>query len=118
MRSGKVSRTRTPVSSATESIDLHLKKADYEKSGVREYVVLALRMQQLFWFHRQRGKFRDVPLPADGIYRSRVFPGLWLDAEAMLDNQQQRVLAALAHGLASGDHAAFVAKLAKQAMGK
>jgi Uma2 family endonuclease len=106
------------VSSSTESIDLHRKKLDYEKAGVREYVVLALRTQQVFWFFRQRGKFKEVPLPADGIFRSRAFPGLWLDAEAMLRNNRQQVLAALKQGLASPEHAAFLAKLAKQASKK
>lgn len=103
------------VSSSTESIDLHRKKRDYEKAGVREYVVLALRMQQVFWFERRRGKYREVPLPADGVFRSRVFPGLWLDAEALLRNQRQRVLAALKEGLAIPEHATFVAQLEKQA---
>jgi Uma2 family endonuclease len=42
---------------ASESIDLHAKKQDYEKAGVDEYVVLALRMQQVFWFLRRRGKY-------------------------------------------------------------
>ncbi|SRR5579883_1249313 len=51
------------VSSATESIDLHRKKLDYQKTGVIEYVVLALRTQQVFWFIRQRGKCKEVPLP-------------------------------------------------------
>src|SRR5579884_1850034 len=36
------------VSSSTESIDLHRKKQDYQKAGVNEYVVLALRTQQVF----------------------------------------------------------------------
>jgi Uma2 family endonuclease len=103
------------VSSSTESIDLHRKKRDYQKAGVREYVVLALRTQQVFWFVRQRGTYREVPLPSDGLFHSRVFPGLWLDAEAMLHNRRQRVLAALRRGLATPEHAAFVAKLAKQA---
>jgi Uma2 family endonuclease len=103
------------VSSSTESIDLHRKKHDYQKAGVREYVVLALRMQQVFWFVRQRGKYKEVPLPADGLFRSRVFPGLWLDAEALLRNQRQRLLAALKQGLEAPEHAAFVAKLEKQA---
>jgi hypothetical protein len=80
--------------------------------------VLALRTQQVFWFVRRRGKFKEVPLPADGIFRSRVFPGLWLDAEAMLQNNRQQVLAALKQGLASPEHAAFLAKLAKQASKK
>lgn len=106
------------VSSSTESIDLHRKKQDYQKAGVNEYVVLALRTQQVFWFIRQRGKYKEVPLPTDGIFRSRTFPGLWLDAEAMLRCQSQGVLAALKRGLATPEHAAFVAKLAKQASKK
>ena len=104
------------VSSSTESIDLNRKKLDYQKAGVGEYVVLALRTQQVFWFVRQRGKYREVPLPKDGIFRSRTFPGLWLDAEAILRNDRRGVLAALKQGLATPEHAAFVAKLAKQAL--
>jgi Uma2 family endonuclease len=63
------------VSSSTESIDLHRKKDDYQKAGVREYVVLALRMQQVFWFVRQRGKYKEVPLPGDDIFARACFPG-------------------------------------------
>jgi Uma2 family endonuclease len=103
------------VSSATESIDLHRKKDDYEKAGVREYVVLALRMQRVFWFVRRRAKYKEVPLPANGVFRSREFAGLWLDANAVLRNHRQRVLAALKKGLATHEHAAFVAKLQKRA---
>lgn len=106
------------VSSSTESIDLHGKKQDYQKAGVSEYVVLALRMQQVFWFLRQRGKYKEVPLPGDGIFRSRMFPGLWLDAEAILRCHRPGVLAALKQGLAAAEHAAFVAKLRKQASKK
>lgn len=106
------------VSSSTESIDLHRKKQDYERAGVGEYVVLALRTRQVFWFVRQRSKYKDVPLPADGIFRSRTFPGLWLDAEAMLRCHRPGVLAALKQGLNTPEHAAFVAKLQKQAAKK
>src|SRR5437660_1384280 len=42
------------VSWATESIDLHRKKSDYEQAGVREYLVVALRQQKVFWFVRRR----------------------------------------------------------------
>ncbi len=106
------------VSSSTESIDLHRKKQDYQEAGVREYVVLALRTQQVFWFSRQRGKYKEVALPADGIFRSRIFPGLWLDAESMLRCHRQGVLATLKRGLATAEHRAFVTKLAKQASEK
>ncbi len=48
------------VSSSTESIDLHRKKRDYEKAGVREYAVLALRTQQVFWFVGRGGHLNGV----------------------------------------------------------
>jgi len=49
---------------------------------------------------------------ADGILRSEVFPGLWLDPAAFLKRDGRRLLAVLRQGLASPEHAAFVAKLA------
>jgi Uma2 family endonuclease len=100
------------IGESTESIDLHAKKQDYEEAGVREYVVVALRQQQLFWFVRRRGKFREISAGPGGVYRSEVFPGLWLDPEALLRRDGKRLLAVLRKGLASPEHAAFVAKLA------
>jgi Uma2 family endonuclease len=102
------------VSWSTESIDLNRKKLDYQKAGVGEYVVLVLRLKRVFWFIRQRGKYTAAALPAGDILRSRTFPGLWLDAKAMLENERQRVLATLRKGLGTPEHAAFVAKLQKQ----
>ena len=53
-----------------------LEKRDYEKAGVTEYVVLALRMGKVFWFVRQRGKYKELPLlclgPAGRRNRGRV----------------------------------------------
>ncbi len=63
------------VSASTESIDLNSKKLDYEKASVLEYVVLALRMKQVFWFVRKRGKYMEIPLPSDGIFHSHQFHG-------------------------------------------
>jgi Uma2 family endonuclease len=100
------------ISDSTESIDLNRKKLDYEKAGVREYMVAALRTKQLFWFIRRRGKFKSLPEDADGIIRSQVLPGFWLDAAAFLNRDSKRLLAAMRKGLASVGHAAFVAKLA------
>jgi hypothetical protein len=106
------------VSDSTESIDMNSKKDDYEAAGVREYVVVAVRKRHVFWMVRHRGKFRDLAAGADGILRSEVFPGLWLDPEALLNRNGKRLLAVLQQGLASPEHAAFVAKLAKQRSAK
>lgn len=101
------------VSWATESIDLHRKKYDYEKAGVREYIVAALRQKKVFWFVRRRGKYRELPPGPDGVIRSEVFPGLWLDPDALLRGDRKSLLAVLRQGLATKEHAEFVAKLSK-----
>ena len=46
---------------------------------------------------------------ADGLLKSRVFPGLWLDAGALLGGEMKIVLAALRRGLDSPEHETFVA---------
>ena len=100
------------IAYSTDAIDLHLKKGDYERAGVKEYTVVALRQAKVFWFIARRGKFKELALGRDGVFRSEVLPGLWLDPGALLRHDSRRLLAVLRHGLATPEHAAFVAKLA------
>jgi Uma2 family endonuclease len=99
------------IAHSTEAIDLGRKKTDYEEAGVQEYVVIALKQAKVFWFHRRRGRFVEVPPDADGVYRSKVFPGLWFDPVALLKRDRKRLLAVLREGLATAEHGAFVRKL-------
>ena len=80
-------------------------------SSAREYLVWRVRDQQIDWF--VLGGRRDVPLKIDGegLYRSRAFPGLWLDPEALIRGKRAIVSATLQRGLASPEHADFVARL-------
>jgi hypothetical protein len=103
---------------ASESIDLHAKKADYEKAGVLEYTVVALRMKKVFWFMRRRGKFVEMTPGEDGMFRSQVFPGLWLDPAALLKRDRKRLLEVLRQGLASPEHERFVAALRRKQAGQ
>jgi len=100
------------IASSTEAIDLHRKETEYEKAGVKEYVVAALRQKRVFWFVVRRGKFEELAAGADGIYRSKIFPGLWLDPAAFFGLSATRMLEVLQQGLDSPEHAAFVKKLA------
>ncbi len=100
------------VASSTEAYDLHSKKRDYERAGVREYFVVALRQQIVFRFVNRDGRFEEHPPDADGIIRSEVFPGLWLDPAAMIALNGRRALEVLRQGLATPEHAAFAAQLA------
>ncbi len=100
------------VASSTESYDLHSKKRDYERAGVREYLVVALRQETVFWFVNRNGTFEERPRDADGYYRSEVFPGLWLDPDALLQLDSARLLSVLHEGLETDEHARFVRRLA------
>lgn len=102
------------VALSREDVDLHAKRDDYEQAGVKEYMVVALRHKQVYWFISRNGQFEDLPLGADGIYRSEVFPGLWLDPAALLRLDASRLRDVLQQGLASPEHAAFVARLGGQ----
>jgi Uma2 family endonuclease len=100
------------VAHATRYTDLGPKLDDYERAGVHEYIVRALEPDEVLWHVWENGRFRAVAPDADGLYRSHVFPGLWLDPAALLTRDTRRLRAVLDQGLATPEHAAFVARLA------
>jgi len=61
------------------------------------------------WFALRSGRFEPLPL-AEGVYRSEVFPGLWLEPAAVVRGDVAEVVRVLQQGLASPAHAAFVAR--------
>lgn len=50
----------------------------------------------------------------EGIIKSTIFPGLWLDVKAMLGGDRARVLQVFQRGVGSAEHQAFVDRLGKQ----
>jgi hypothetical protein len=60
------------------------------------------------------GEYQRQQPGGDGLVRSHVFPGLWLDVAALLRGDLAAVLAALQHGLKSSEHAEFVKRLGKR----
>jgi hypothetical protein len=75
--------------------------------------VRAHNLNDVIWYVLRRPGLAKVSAGAEGLCRSEVFPGLWLDPQALLANDIKGMLAALNKGLATPEHAAFVAKLAK-----
>jgi Uma2 family endonuclease len=100
------------VVSSSRAYDLHAKKDDYEKYGVREYIALLIRERRVVWFVRDGAdRFVEMARPNDGVFKSPLFPGLWLDGHAILGGETKRVLDVLATGIAAPEHAAFVQSL-------
>ncbi len=100
------------VARTTRTGDLGPKLEDYRRSGVLEYIVLALDPDELFWFARQGDQLKRAAASDDALYRSQAFPGLWLDPKALLRRNLIKLKSALDRGLASKEHADFVARLA------
>lgn len=104
------------VCGSSAAYDLHVKKELYENQHVDEYVAVLIYEKEIRWHRWEDGAYRIVPKDKDGIWRSTVFPGLWLDGEALLKRDLAKVLEVVQRGLESPEHAEFVAHL-EQRMG-
>jgi Uma2 family endonuclease len=103
------------VSASSRSIDLGRKMDMYRRHRVSEYIVWRTGDEALDWFVLRRGRFAPLaPDKADGLLKSHTFPGLWVDAAALVRRDLATVLAALTRGVQSPAHAKFVKALAKR----
>jgi Uma2 family endonuclease len=99
------------IAASTVSLDLHQKLEIYQLHQVQEYLVWRVEDDQLDWFQLQQGKYLKLQTDIEGILYSQMFPGLWLDQNALLTGNLAKVLRVLQKGLASGEHQSFVEKL-------
>lgn len=99
------------VSKATRYVDLGPKLNDYERAGVLEYVVRAIDPDEIYWFSQEDGALVQRAIGDDGLDRSAVFPGLWLDPAALLNGEPRRLREVIDVGCGQADHAASVARL-------
>jgi len=99
------------VTASSASYDLHDKLRVYRRNGVCEYIVWRVWDREIDWFVLCEGAYERLAPTADGVYRSEVFPGLWLDAAALLAGNLAQAIQVVQQGLASPSHAEFVARL-------
>jgi hypothetical protein len=102
----------TEVCRSSAAYDLHVKLDLYEAARIPEYVAILLHEQEIRWHVLVPDRYQQMAPAADGLLRSHVFPGLWLDAKSLLAGDLQQVLARLQQGLQSPEHHRFVAELA------
>lgn len=96
------------VAASSVSHDLHKKLEVYRRAGVREYLVWRVLDRQLDWFALREGDFEPLTPGDQGLLRSPIFPGLWLDAAALTRGDLATVLDVVRQGGASAEHAEFV----------
>jgi Uma2 family endonuclease len=102
------------IASSSVSFDLNTKLQVYRQSGVREYITWRVLDREIDWFVLSGGQYARQTPDGEGLLRSRVFAGLWLDPSALVQGDLARVIAVVQQGLASAEHADFVTRL-KQA---
>lgn len=103
------------VSASSAACDLNEKRDAYARTGVREYITWLVPEGELHWFVLREGRFEPRQPGRDGIYRSEIFPGLWLNAGVLLQGDARAIFQTLQQGLASQEHADFATRLQQRA---
>ena len=103
------------VAASSASYDLHEKLEAYRRNGVNEYLVWQTYENEFNWFMLRGGRYQEFAARSDAVLCSEIFPGLWVDAAALLRLDLPRVKEVLEQGIGSPEHAAFAAKLASAA---
>lgn len=101
------------IAASSVSFDLSEKKETYRRNGVQEYIVWQIYDRRIDWLSLEAGQYISLNPDENGVIRSRVFPGLRLDVEALLKGEMAKVLAVLQQGLASSEHDDFVKRLSE-----
>jgi hypothetical protein len=99
------------VAASSVSIDRNAKFRAYRRNGVREYILWRVEDGEIDWFVLRGSEYEPLSAGPDGILRSEVFPGLWIDPRALIAGEGQRIIAVAQQGIASGEHAEFVERL-------
>jgi Uma2 family endonuclease len=101
------------IAASTASLDLHDKLKAYRRNQVQEYLVWRIYDQALDWFRLREGQYFRLQGNETGILKSEIYPGLWLDVNALLRGNLSQVLGVLRQGIATVEHQDFVKQLSK-----
>lgn len=83
------------IAASSASYDMHLKKEAYRRGVVQEYLVWQVYEQRIDWWSLEDGEYAPLEPDAAGVIESNIFPGLRLNAIALLEGDLPAVLAAL-----------------------
>lgn len=101
------------IAASSVSLDLHDKLSAYRRAGVQEYLVWRTEDRAVDWFLLKEEQFVRLPPNKDGLFHSRVFPGLVLDADALIREDAAALLSCLNKHLGKGAHRTFATRLKK-----
>lgn len=105
------------VAASSVNYDLHLKLDVYRRNQVPEYLVWSVHDADISWLVLRNGEYRRIAPGLDGVLRSEMFPGLWLEPGALLRGDLATVLRVAQQGTATPEHASFRERLHVAAQG-
>lgn len=105
------------IAASSASYDLHDKLDVYRRNGVSEYLVWRVLDRAIDWFILREDHYEPLARGADNVVRSEVFPGLWLDPDALVRGDLSTVGKIVQRGITTPEHAAFVHRLQQAAGG-
>jgi Uma2 family endonuclease len=103
------------IAGTSANFDLNSKLQIYLRNGVREYIVWRTFDRAIDYFLLRGSEYVRQPADELGRFRSEAFPGLWIDTNNLLNDNLAAAMKFLHQGLATPEHAAFVAKLQQAA---
>ena len=84
------------VAASSASFDLGTKLNVYRRNGVRGIHGLAgAPIGEIDWFVLRGRRYVPLKIDGEGLYRSRAFPGHWLDPAALIRGKPEIISAAL-----------------------
>ena len=86
------------IAGSSASYDFGEKRDVYEAAGVGEYLVFETIEGRIDSWRLESGRFVAVQ-PDGGIYKSVLFPGLWLDADALRSANAPKFIETLQRGM-------------------
>ena len=103
------------VAATSANYDVTVKLPNYQRNGVQEYLIWRVFDRAIDWYRLRGSQYVALTPGPDGIIRSEVLPGLWLDPAALIAGDMNAVIAAARQGAATPEHAAFAVRLQQAA---
>jgi hypothetical protein len=97
------------IAGSSRVVDLGRKRKDYLAAGVQEYIVLCIEECEVHWFHFPSK--RKLKPDRNGVWKSRIFPGLWINEAALWEHDSVRLLETVRQGVAAPEHEEFARRL-------
>ena len=63
------------------------------------------------WFSLENDEYIELEPDAQGIIKSKIFPGLWMDIKALVTGNMQQLMKVLQTGLNSPEYQNFIQQL-------